>query len=40
VPTLLAVLAVIVLIGTAVDYLVIGQLDRRIRARRGLLPSG
>jgi NitT/TauT family transport system permease protein len=40
VPTLLAVLAVIVVIGVAVDYLVIGLLDRRIRTRRGLLPSG
>jgi NitT/TauT family transport system permease protein len=37
VPALLAVVAVIVVIGTAVDYLVFNQLDRRIRARRGLL---
>jgi NitT/TauT family transport system permease protein len=37
VPTLLAALAVILLIGVAVDYLVFGQLDRRIRRRRGLL---
>ena len=37
VPALLAVVAVIVAIGTAVDYLVFNQLDRRIRARRGLL---
>jgi hypothetical protein len=26
-----------VVIGTAVDYLVFNQLDRRVRARRGLL---
>jgi NitT/TauT family transport system permease protein len=39
VPGILAVLSVIVLIGLAVDYLVIGLLDRRIRGRRGLLPS-
>lgn len=37
VPTLLAALAVILLIGVAVDYLVFGHLDRRIRRRRGLL---
>ena len=37
VPTLVAVVAVIVLIGVAVDYLVFGRLDRRIRRRRGLL---
>jgi NitT/TauT family transport system permease protein len=37
VPTLLAALAVILVIGVAVDYLVFGQLDRRIRRRRGLL---
>jgi NitT/TauT family transport system permease protein len=37
VPALLAVVAVIVAIGTAVDYLVFNQLDRRVRARRGLL---
>jgi ABC-type nitrate/sulfonate/bicarbonate transport system permease component len=34
---LLAVLAVIGVIGVAVDYLVFGGLDRRIRRRRGLL---
>jgi hypothetical protein len=34
---LLATLAVIVAIGVAVDYVVFGQLDRRIRRRRGLL---
>jgi len=37
VPALLAAVAVIVVIGTAVDYLVFNQLDRRVRARRGLL---
>jgi NitT/TauT family transport system permease protein len=37
VPTLLAALAVILVIGVAVDYLVFGQLDRRVRRRRGLL---
>jgi NitT/TauT family transport system permease protein len=37
VPALLAVLAVIVVIGVAVDYLVFGRLDRRIRRKRGLL---
>ena len=37
VPTLLAALGVILVIGVAVDYLVFGQLDRRIRRRRGLL---
>jgi NitT/TauT family transport system permease protein len=35
-PTLVAALSVIVLVGVAVDYLVFGQLDRRIRRRRGL----
>lgn len=40
VPALLADLAVIVLIGVLVEYLVFVQLDRRIRARRGLLPAG
>jgi NitT/TauT family transport system permease protein len=39
VAALLATLAVIVAIGVAVDYVVFGQLDRRIRARRGLLPG-
>jgi sulfonate transport system permease protein len=37
VPALLAALAVIVVIGVAVDYLVFTMLDRRIRGRRGLL---
>lgn len=39
-PALLAALAVIVAIGVAVDYLVFGRLDRRIRGRRGLLAEG
>jgi NitT/TauT family transport system permease protein len=39
VPALLATLAVIVVIGVAADYLLFGQLDRRIRGRRGLLPE-
>jgi NitT/TauT family transport system permease protein len=37
VPTLLAALAVILVIGVAVDYVLFGQLDRRIRRRRGLI---
>jgi NitT/TauT family transport system permease protein len=37
VPTLVAAVAVIVVIGVAVDYLVFGKIDRRIRARRGLI---
>ena len=37
VTALLATLAVIVAIGVAVDYVLFGQLDRRIRRRRGLL---
>lgn len=37
VPTLLAALGVILVLGVAVDYLLFGQLDRRIRQRRGLL---
>jgi NitT/TauT family transport system permease protein len=37
VPALLAAVGVIVAIGTAVDYLVFNQLDRHVRARRGLL---
>jgi NitT/TauT family transport system permease protein len=40
VPALLATLAVVVVIGVAVDYLVFGQLDRRVRSRRGLLQTG
>ncbi len=39
-PLLLAVLAVVILIGTTVDLLVFGAIDRRIRRRRGLtLPA-
>jgi NitT/TauT family transport system permease protein len=37
VPALIATVAVIALIGVAVDYLVFGVLDRRIRGKRGLL---
>lgn len=37
VATLLAALAVIVVVGVATEYLVFGQLDRRVRRRRGLL---
>jgi NitT/TauT family transport system permease protein len=37
VPALLAALAVVIAIGVAVDYLLFGQLDRRIRRKRGLL---
>jgi sulfonate transport system permease protein len=37
VAAILAVVAVIALIGVAVEYLVVGAIDRRIRARRGLL---
>jgi ABC-type nitrate/sulfonate/bicarbonate transport system permease component len=37
VPALIAIVAVIALIGVAVDYLVFGVLDRRIRGKRGLL---
>jgi NitT/TauT family transport system permease protein len=37
IPSALAALAVIVVIGVAVDYLLFGQLDRRIRRKRGLL---
>jgi NitT/TauT family transport system permease protein len=40
VPTLLAALAAILLIGVAAEYLLFGQLDRRIRRRRGLLNEG
>ena len=39
VAALLATLGVIVVIGVAADYLLFGQLDRRIRGRRGLLPE-
>ena len=37
VPMLVATVAVIVVIGVAVDYLIFGTVDRRIRRRRGLL---
>jgi sulfonate transport system permease protein len=37
VPMLIATVAVIVVIGVAVEYLVFGTVDRRIRRRRGLL---
>jgi NitT/TauT family transport system permease protein len=37
IPTVFAALAVILVIGVAVDYLLFGQLDRRIRRRRGLV---
>lgn len=40
VPALLAVVAVVVLIGVAVDYLIFTLLDRRVRAKRGLLAEG
>lgn len=40
VPTLLAALGVIVVIGVLVDYLVFNRLDRRVRRRRGLLIEG
>jgi NitT/TauT family transport system permease protein len=40
VSTLVATVAVIVVIGVLVEYLVFVRLDRRIRARRGLLVGG
>jgi NitT/TauT family transport system permease protein len=40
IPTVFAALAVILVIGVAVDYLLFGQLDRRIRGRRGLIADG
>ncbi len=40
VAALLATLGVIVVLGVAADYLLFGQVDRRIRGRRGLLPEG
>jgi NitT/TauT family transport system permease protein len=40
IPTVFAALAVILVIGVAVDYLLFGQLDRRIRGRRGLIAEG
>ncbi|MEA2521782.1 MAG: hypothetical protein QOI81_1428, partial [Actinomycetota bacterium] len=39
VPALIATVAVIALIGVAVDYLVFGLLDRRVRGKRGLLQA-
>jgi len=39
VAVVLAVVAVIAVLGVAVDYLVFGTLDRRIRGKRGLLQS-
>ena len=38
-PRLLAVVAVIAVIGVAVDYLIVGAIDRRVRAKRGLLEA-
>ncbi len=40
VPALVATVAVIVVLGVLVEYLVFVPLDRRIRARRGLLVAG
>jgi NitT/TauT family transport system permease protein len=40
VPALIATVAVIVVIGVAVEYVVFGPIDRRIRSRRGLLVGG
>ena len=40
VPSLLAALGVIVVIGVLVDYLIFNRLDRRIRRKRGLLLEG
>ncbi len=40
VPTLLAAVAVIAVIGVLVDYLMFNRLDRRVRRRRGLLIEG
>ena len=40
IPTVFAALAVILVIGVAVDYLLFGQLDHRIRGRRGLIADG
>ena len=40
VPSLIATVAVIVVIGVAVEYVVFGPIDRRIRSRRGLLVGG
>lgn len=40
VPALVATVAVIVVIGVLVEYLVFVRIDRRIRARRGLIAGG
>jgi NitT/TauT family transport system permease protein len=40
VPMLIATVAVIVVIGVAVEYFVFGTVDRRIRRRRGLIVDG
>jgi sulfonate transport system permease protein len=40
VPTLVAVVGVIVVLGVAVEYLVFVPIDRRIRGRRGLIVAG
>jgi NitT/TauT family transport system permease protein len=40
VPMLIATVAVIVVIGVAVEYFVFGTVDRRIRRRRGLIVEG
>jgi NitT/TauT family transport system permease protein len=37
VATLFAIVVVIAVLGVAVDYLVVGTIDRRVRSRRGLL---
>jgi NitT/TauT family transport system permease protein len=37
VATLFAIVVVIAVLGVAVDYLVVGAIDRRVRSRRGLL---
>jgi NitT/TauT family transport system permease protein len=39
VASLLAVVAVIAVIGVAVDYFIVGAIDRRIRGKRGLLEA-
>lgn len=42
VASILAVVAMIAVIGVAVEYLIVGAIDRRVRAKRGLLfePAG
>ncbi len=39
VASLLAIVAVIAVIGVAVEYLIVGPIDRRIRSKRGLLET-